>query len=139
MDKWNCCRYYSALLCKQCGRAVKTVTEIYDDEVNGSQIGNHSCSIDWHWLTLNCTKFRSQDFQFKYLDNGKRRYAVGLKGHQIGNQPWTFDYVFRPSMTLNLLVQRHYNLTSNISKAVTYTYDNGVNGSRIGNHSCSIS
>ena len=26
MDRQNCCRYYSALHCKQCGRAVKIIS-----------------------------------------------------------------------------------------------------------------
>jgi len=41
-------------------------------------------------------------FNVKYLENGTR-YDVGLKGGQVGNQPWAFDWHYElwPRMTLN--------------------------------------
>jgi len=42
-------------------------------------------------------------FNVKYLENGKR-YDVGLKKGQIGNQSWAFDWHYElwPRITLNL-------------------------------------
>ena len=39
MDRRNCCRYYSALHCKQCGRAVK------NDSQGGSQVSGQDGSL----------------------------------------------------------------------------------------------
>ena len=61
-------------------------------------------------------------FNVKYPENGER-YDVGLKGGQIGNCPWAFDEDddFDLGWPWTLLVQGHWNYTSNISKTVTDT------------------
>jgi len=82
----------------------KIISVSYDNELNGSRIGNHSWGIDWYyddlwpWLTLNRPKSRSHDFQFKYFEN-RERYDDGHKGGrhkggQVGRQEWAFDRLY---------------------------------------------
>jgi len=60
----------------------------------GSGINPHHCSYE--------------KIAVKYLENGER-YDVGLKGGQIGNHPWAFDWHHNlwPWMTLNFPSQGH--------------------------------
>jgi len=71
----------------------------------GSRINPHHCSYE--------------KIAVKYLENGER-YDVGLKGGQIGNHPWAFDWHHNlwPCMTLNLPSSRSLQLQLNISITV---------------------
>ena len=40
---------------------------------------------------LTIAPMKKNVFNVKYLENGER-YDVGLKGSQIGNRPWAFDW-----------------------------------------------
>ena len=79
-------------------------------------------------MTLNPSNSRSRDFSIKYLEYGER-YDVGLKGGQIENCPWAFDW--NPPSSRSLIL--HVKYFENGDR-----YDDGVNGSRIGNHPWAI-
>jgi len=73
-------------------------------------------------------------FHLKYLENGES-YDVGLKGHQIGNQTWAFDW----HCELWLRMTLSHLISISLKYDIKYfengnTYDDGVNGCRIGNH-----
>ena len=68
----------------------------YYDGVNESQIWNHPWAIDWHhdfwpWMTLNCSRSRSQNLHIKYLEC-RDRYNVGHNGGHIENHQWASDW-----------------------------------------------
>ena len=75
----------------------------------------------WPWMTLNRPRSRSQDFRIKWLECGDR-CNVGLWHNrgQIGNHQRTFDrhYELYPWWPWTVLVEGHYNYTSNISITV---------------------
>ena len=97
-------------------------------------IGGNSqypCPSNRKWNKFLLLLVRKNSFNVKYLENGKR-YDVRLKGGQIGNKPWAFNWTLTPD-DLESLCSRTLKISHHVFRKRWQIYNDGVIESRIGN------